>query len=84
MLTPTSLDRAAEVMRAAKSILDWVIASLSFEELGFPQEPKIFLDNSREFTIISGYGSYNKVRARPKGGKCPDRRRRRHQAESHD
>lgn len=54
-------------MRAAKSILDWVIGSLSFEDLGFPQEPKVYLDNSREFTIISGYGSYNKVRARPKG-----------------
>jgi len=63
----TSLDRAAEVMRAAKQIVDWVRSTTIMEDLGFPSKVSVDLDNSREFTLTSGYGSKNKCRARPKG-----------------
>ena len=73
-------------MRAAKQIVDWVRSTSIMEELGFPSKVSVELDNSREFTLISGYGAHNKCRARPKGadqcrgGRCatlPSEKRRR-------
>ena len=54
-------------MRAAKQIVDWVRSTTIMEDLGFPSKVSVDLDNSREFTLTSGYGSKNKCRARPKG-----------------
>lgn len=54
-------------MRAAKQIVDWVRSTTIMEDLGFPSKVSVELDNSREFTLISGYGAKNKCRARPKG-----------------
>lgn len=54
-------------MRAAKQIVDWVRSTTVMEDLGFPSKVSVDLDNSREFTLTSGYGSNNKCRARPKG-----------------
>jgi hypothetical protein len=54
-------------MRAAKQIVDWVRGTSIMEDLGFPSKVSVDLDNSREFTLTSGYGVKNKCRARPKG-----------------
>lgn len=54
-------------MRAAKQIVDWVRSTTIMEDLGFPSKVSVDLDNSREFTLTSGYGVKNKCRARPKG-----------------
>lgn len=63
----TGLDRAAEVMRAAKAIVDWVRSTDAMERLGFPSKARLEADNSREFSLVSGYGNVNKCRSRPRG-----------------
>ena len=61
----TGLDRAQEVVKASRAVIDWLRATSFAEQAGYPKI-RIARDNERMFGVRNPAGGVNEVLARPR------------------
>ena len=61
----TGLDRAQEVVKASRAVIDWLRTTSFAEQAGYPKI-RIARDNERMFGVRNPVGGVNEVLARPR------------------